>query len=528
MRRNLPALDKENDYHHEQRIVSTTNASGVIQHVNHDFIDISGFTEEELIGQPHNLVRHPDMPGAAFSDMWSNLKSGNSWMGMVKNRCKNGSYYWVDAFVTPVMDGGNVIGYQSVRLKPKRSWVTRASKTYQELQGKSKAWLDWRPSLQLSIFLSGLLVVLVTALCEIYIEASRGIILSTQLLLGVGVSFFLGTVISSPWRKAAQKAKETFNNPIAQQIYTGRSDELGQLLLAIKFLESQKNTIIWRSAESASNLHTVANKAAAASETTLSSMVSMNKEVDLVSSAMYEMTATVQEVAQNAARTAEATQSAYEEVNHGKSVVSATTDLINDLALKVEDTAKVVQELLANSEKIGSVVDVISGIAEQTNLLALNAAIEAARAGEQGRGFAVVADEVRSLASRTQSSTGEITEIVSSLQELAKKASLSMESSKTSTSQSVEQVRRSNEALDSIQSNVNTITDMSTQIATAAEEQSAVSDEISRNIVNISTSGEQTQLASNLGQEANHVLSEQVSKLNNMITQFGGKTRPQG
>jgi len=524
VRKNLPVHNKENNFSNHKRIVSTTNTTGVIQHVNDDFIEISGFNEDELIGQPHNLVRHPDMPEAAFKDMWKTLKLGSSWMGMVKNRCKDGNFYWVDAFVSPMTENGETVGYQSVRLKPSKSTVTQASQLYSALLGKKSSLfgslLSWRPSIHSAIFLVAASAVVTATLCGQLLEAN---IMSTSIQLGSGLiaGLFASSIVARPWKAAAKEASMVFDNIIAQQVYTGRSDELGQMLLAIKFLKAQQNTIIWRSADAASSLQSVANNASGIAASTEQFMTNVNQEVDMVSSAMTEMTATVHEMAQNASKTADATQDAYKEVMHGKEVVSSNTDVINELAAKIDEAHQVVNELHSNSEKIGSVVDVISAIAEQTNLLALNAAIEAARAGEQGRGFAVVADEVRSLASRTQSSTGEITEIVQSIQSLAKKASQSMDSSKASTNKSVEQAQAASQALSTIQDNVNIITDMSTQIATAAEEQSLVSEEINRNVVNISNSGEQTLAGCNQSMQANAELVTQVSRLNNMITQFG-------
>lgn len=524
MRNNLPVYDKENDFQDHKRIVSTTNPEGLIQYVNDDFIEISGFSEDELLGCPHNLVRHPDMPQAAFEDMWATLKSGSPWMGVVKNRCKDGSYYWVDAFVTPMTENGTTVGYQSVRLKPSRKIVKQASQLYASLQSKKSSLVDslmsWRPGIRATIFLSAAVAVMASVLVSQLLPGGM-LGMSVQLLAGLLAGLATASVAAKPWRAAAAEARSIFGNAVAQKVYTGRSDELGQMLLAIKFLQSQQSTIIWRSADAANSLQTVADDASRTASCTEQFMSCMNKEVDMVSSAITQMGATVHEVAQNASQTAAATQEAFDEVSRGKAAVDSNTLVINELAERIADAEQVVNELYNNSEKIGSVVDVISAIAEQTNLLALNAAIEAARAGEQGRGFAVVADEVRSLASRTQSSTGEITEIVQSIQALARKASESMENSKESTGKSVEQARAANQVLSTIQEHVNLITDMSTQIATAAEEQSLVSEEISRNVVNIGNSGEQTLSACGQSMRANTDLSTQVSRLNNMIVQFG-------
>ena len=133
MKKNFPVTGRECSYSQDIRIISVTDTKGAITHVNQDFIDVSGFTNQELLQQNHNIVRHPDMPPAAFADLWNTLKQGQPWIGVVKNRCKNGDHYWVNAYVTPVFDGSNVVGYQSVRTKPRREGVERAEKLYTAL-----------------------------------------------------------------------------------------------------------------------------------------------------------------------------------------------------------------------------------------------------------------------------------------------------------------------------------------------------------------------------------------------------------
>lgn len=218
------------------------------------------------------------------------------------------------------------------------------------------------------------------------------------------------------------------------------------------------------------------------------SMQTQQMEVDQVATAINEMTATVQEVARSAADAANAAQSADEEAIKGRSVVTRTIDAINILAENVDQAANVIDELNMHSDNIGAVLEVIKGIADQTNLLALNAAIEAARAGEQGRGFAVVADEVRSLASRTQESTQEIHGMIEKLQSGAKNAVQVMKTGSEQAHSGVEQASLAGESLVSITNAINTISEMNTQIAAAATEQSQVAEDINRNIINISQS----------------------------------------
>ncbi|NIA02649.1 MAG: methyl-accepting chemotaxis protein, partial [Planctomycetia bacterium] len=243
-------------------------------------------------------------------------------------------------------------------------------------------------------------------------------------------------------------------------------------------------------------------------------------ETGQVATAMNEMTTTVQEVACNATQTAEAANKANTETDSGRQIVTKTIESITELASEVETAAITIQQLESDSENIDSVVDVIRGISEQTNLLALNAAIEAARAGEQGRGFAVVADEVRTLASRTQESTLEIQSMIESLQTGAARAVEVMEQGRNKAQGSVENAARAGESLNVITSTVATISDMNTQIASAAEEQTAVAEEINRNIANISLLGDQTSEGARQTAASSEEMAQLAVQLQGLVGQF--------
>jgi len=525
VKKNLPITNRENDYPASQRIVSTTNTKGITTYVNDDFLSIAGFTEDELIGKSHNIVRHPEMPPAAFKDMWDTIKADKPWMGIVKNRCKNGDHYWVDAFVTQIKENGQTVGYQSVRLKPKREYVKTAENLYQEIWNGTPFWKSFlakiTPKLTGSIVYTQIAALIVALLLSNAMSSMGWIGHIGGLIAGIVVGVIGANFVAAPWRAASEEASSIFSNPIAQQVYTGRADELGQLQLAIKMLQSQLETVVWRIGDAAGNLEESALQAVDISRKTNDDMDRQAKEIEMVATAMNEMTATVHDVASNASHTAEATRVADQEVQTGKVVVHESINTIGELAKRVEEAVTVIAKLAQDSEQIGSVVEVIRGIAEQTNLLALNAAIEAARAGEQGRGFAVVADEVRTLASRTQSSTDEIQVMIQKLQDAAGQAVGVMEQGQQAARSSVEQASHAGESLDSITRAVDTITAMTTQIATAAEEQSAVAEEINRNVVNISSLASQTHEAANTALLDNEKLETEVRKMQDMVKQFG-------
>ena len=271
---------------------------------------------------------------------------------------------------------------------------------------------------------------------------------------------------------------------------------------------------------SSGQLAAAAEELSAITEQSTSGVMRQQGEIEQVATAMNEMSATVSEVAKNAANAATAATDADDQAKNGCEVVNTTVQTINNLASEVERTSQVIENLKGDSISIGAVLDVIRDIAEQTNLLALNAAIEAARAGEQGRGFAVVADEVRTLASRTQQSTREINDMIERLQNGANQAVSVMEMGRSKAEESVEQAAKAGEALKAITGVVDNIKSMNMQIASAAEQQSATAEEINRNIVNISEVAQETAGGSQQTASASDELARLASDLQGQVSKF--------
>jgi aerotaxis receptor len=320
-------------------------------------------------------------------------------------------------------------------------------------------------------------------------------------------------------------ARTIANTPVGRLLYTDRMDEAGELMFAMKMLEAEAGAVVGRIADASLQLSGTADQLVAAVEHSSVGIRQQQGETDQVATAITEMAASVQEVARNAQNTADAADKADAEARAGRQVVADTSSAIGRLAAEVEKASDVIRQLEAHSSEITSVLDVIRGIAEQTNLLALNAAIEAARAGEQGRGFAVVADEVRTLASRTQQSTQEIRAMIEKLQEGARSAVKVMGLSREQADNSVEQARHAAASLESITRSVGVITDMSAQIATAVEQQSAVGEEINRNIISIRHISDANAHTGAESEQAAQNVAHLALSLRNLATQFWAKRR---
>ncbi|HSJ48207.1 MAG TPA: methyl-accepting chemotaxis protein [Gammaproteobacteria bacterium] len=341
------------------------------------------------------------------------------------------------------------------------------------------------------------------------------------LLLGLLLFYFVSTSIVAPLRRAVARMEDiaSGDGDLTRRLAAEGNDEVAELARGFNHFADTVQKLVQQVQGSTTQVATAAEEMSAITAQTSAGVQRQRSEIDQVATAMTEMAATVQEVARNAAGAAEAAREANGEAEDGKRVVDATIGVIHELAKEVSQAAGVIDQLAADSEAIGSVLDVIRGIAEQTNLLALNAAIEAARAGEQGRGFAVVADEVRTLAQRTQASTREIQQMIEKVQDGARGAVEVMQTGRKRAEESVHQAGEAGSSLQTITYAVSAISDMNVQIASAAEEQSAVAEEINRNIVNIGTVADETAT----GSEHTATASAELARLGTDLQRAAGK-----
>ncbi len=349
-------------------------------------------------------------------------------------------------------------------------------------------------------------------------------VLVILLILGItlAATVIVGNRVTKPLADAVLALNDIANGDgdLTQRLKVHSQDEIGQLASAFNRFVERIQSVVSQVGETSNHLFSAVDKLHHLSEHYDHQMQGHSRETDQVVTAVTEMSSTAQEVAASASNAATATSDAARESDAARGVVSGAINSINRLVGEVHTASGVIEQLAQETAKIGSVVEVIRGIAEQTNLLALNAAIEAARAGEQGRGFAVVADEVRSLAGRTQQSTKEINEMLQRLQGGVKQAVEVMQASEDRSQETVQEASHIASSLDSMVMAVSTINDMNIQIATAAEEQHAVSEEINKNLVAIQQIVSELTSAAVESNSTTRDLASTGDKLRKLVSQF--------
>ncbi|MCP4595924.1 PAS domain-containing methyl-accepting chemotaxis protein [Neptuniibacter sp.] len=510
---------REHVYPDHVRLISTTDTQGNITYANPEFCQVAGYTQEELIGRPHNIVRHPDMPPAAFGDLWQHMKNDQPWMGMVKNRCRNGDHYWVQAYVMPLYDElGNKTGYQSVRTRPTKEQIGRAEAVYSKLR-KSP------PTKPLKRFsLSARLTAIVAAmgfgmLASAHLPLEQ--VYQSILMLAVfGIGLVAIYFNSQGIKQISGISSEIYDNPLAQKVMSNNMHEQGAVDLACRMMRARLRTVIGRVEDSIETLGNVVSENDAAISQTTSGIHQQNTESDMLASAATEMSATAHEIANNTAQTSEATQHASDLADEGKRNIDTMLNSISELVSDVQHASNSSEELKHQASSIEQIVNIINDIAEQTNLLALNAAIEAARAGDQGRGFAVVADEVRTLAQRTQTSTSEIRNTIEAIQQQVTITADTMTRCSEQAEKGIVQAKQANSSFEAVSEAMEQVSDRCIQVATASEQQSAVADEISNNIVSIRDIASNNMSAAEQTNNASNNLRSLVSELQSMMKTF--------
>lgn len=508
-KRNKQLINEEVDFEHGEELISTTDKRGVITYANKAFCLVAGFSFNELVGKNHNIVRHPDMPSDAFKDLWHKLEAGEPWRGAVKNRCKDGRYYWVDAFVTPIFDKGILVGYQSVRTRLDDKIKSNATLAYKKIQN-GKSLFKWYQSFKVrhaGFWGFNVIVFLIS----LYFSSVL------FLLPFIPFLFFKNELVTIP--KYFRRLTNEYDS-ISRLVYSGtKPQDIADFHL--KVAQGKIKTILGRVQDSSNLLSYGVNNLEGASRLAKEGVEKETSELHQVSTAIEEMTTTINEVAQNTTLTSQNVQQAHSDCEIATHAMQHTMDQVNALAKEVADSASSASELAGEAEKIGSIMHEIQGIADQTNLLALNAAIEAARAGEHGRGFSVVADEVRALSSRTHAATEQIQTSISEIQNTLITWSQTMTKGKESADSCVEKSTEAHAVINKVYGLITAISDLAIQISTASEEQSMVSQEISKNIINISDASQNNLEQVNTVEQETSEITTRANSLGSLGQAFG-------
>ncbi len=546
MRNNQPVNNVEHRMKAGDILVSKTDLKGKITYANEAFCSIAGMSEAELIGQPHNVVRHPDMPSAAFADLWTTIQAGKPWTGFVKNRSADGGYYWVKANVAPEYDEqGQLQGYISVRTYPTDKEIKDAAALYASINNgqatlPSTLHFPWFRSVSIKQMMGLTLVLMLLPLLmlawvllneDVFSDGMQFLLLSSVASIGFALLLQWNNMreTTKPIQEVVGVLQAIVSNNFDSELHKNSENEIGEMKDLIKVIQSklqfeifesrkasarQKELDIQRRKEEQQENMMLAN-------TFESDVGTLVTELHQNASQIHKSMETLSQIADhlnnqsdgaqnNVSQSSDyvgSTAAAIEEMSISVASVveqiNKTLDISQQAVQEANSSANIMKELVAASEEIGSVVDTISDIAEQTNLLALNASIEAARAGDAGRGFAVVAGEVKELANQTSQATGKISEQVEQIQKQSQKAGSSIHC---------------------IQEIIEQVSEHSSHVASAMEQQSEATHEMSEGAQYANASMQEVQVSvgevSIGASKVDDSAEENLNRVENMIQQM--------
>ncbi|MFA6972569.1 MAG: PAS domain-containing methyl-accepting chemotaxis protein [Gallionella sp.] len=539
MRNNKQVTGREYPFPQGKTVISYTNLKGQISHANETFIELSGFTKEELIGQPHNLVRHPDMPAEAYRDLWDTLKKGHPWSGVVKNRRKDGDHYWVRAYVSLLADGS---GYVSVRVAASRQEISAAEQLYARMRNDDSISLDEGQPVSSNVFAmfmrrivniriatrlwlmagSGCLGLILTVGAGRY-GASATALMALATLGSLALLIQAGMVIGKLKQgllESRRAAESIAAGDLTRLLPAASKDELGDLNAALSVMRNNLHELIAHVRDGITELNRHSEDVSAFAQVSSKVTEMQSEAASGMAAAMEELSVSIDQVSDHASDAHRVSQISSEQACEGGRVIHSAATEMEHIAMAVNNVSGTIRGLEEYSGQISCIVNVIREIADQTNLLALNAAIEAARAGEQGRGFAVVADEVRKLAARTSSSTKQITGMISKIQEDTRQAVHEIQIGVQRVSDGVGMAKQAGNSIGGINDAAQQATRAADDITLAIKEQSFAARDIAQRIETIAQGTEQNSQASSKTANSAKQMSELSWQLENLAVRF--------
>ncbi len=513
MRVNEPVTQREFEFPDHATLMSTTDTQSHITYANAAFIEVSGFSREEIQGQPHNLVRHPDMPPQAFADMWATLKGGEPWTALVKNRRKNGDHYWVRANATPVIREGRHVGYMSVRTKASREEIAAAEKLYAQMRAGTAGQLKIHKGLLVRTGLMGWTSMFQTMSVRWRIRWALGLpaplLVAGAWALGLAGSALLGfagmvagltllamwaleSQISRPLEQVLAQALRVASGESQKTVHLNRVDEIGMTLRTISQLGLMFRWLIDDVSHQVMTVQTASKEISQGNVDLSSRTEQAASSLQQTASSMEQMTSIVAQSADTARHANELVANAAKAAGQGGKVVAEVVDCMRDIS--------------ASSSKITDIIGTIDSIAFQTNILALNAAVEAARAGEQGRGFAVVASEVRSLAGRSAQAAKEIKSLI--------------DTSARTVDTGSKQVSQAGQSMEEIVGSVRRVSDLISELTSSSTEQRDGISQINQAVTSLDQITQQNAALVEQATAASQSLQQQAEQLVEAVSVF--------